>query len=152
MTRAAGRTILVAEDNPDDQFLFTEAFRAAGGDPANLRLVSTGEEAILYLEGWPPYDDRALNPFPALILLDIKMPRKTGLEVLEFIRGRKGLACLPVVMLSASSLSSDIERAYRLGANSFLSKPSSLDALSEAAGLIRRYWLDLNEAGPTCQA
>lgn len=133
-------TILVVEDDPGHAMLIQEAFGAA--QLANpLHVVSDGEEAIAYLEGTGPYTDRDAHPLPVLVLLDIHMPKRSGLDVLEWMRGEPDLKRVPVIMLTASEDDGDIDRAYELGANSYLIKPVGFDALLDVVRTLGLYWL-----------
>src|SRR3954470_22161316 len=105
--------VLVAEDNPDDALLLRRAIDRAG-IRARIKIVGDGEEMLLYLQGLGAYTDRANNPLPALMILDIKMPRKTGLEVLEWLVSHPQFSVVPTVVLSSSSVEKDIRRAYNL--------------------------------------
>jgi CheY-like chemotaxis protein len=108
--------------------------------------LSNGDEVVDYLAGIAPYENRAVYPIPSLILLDIKLPRRSGFEVLEWIRKqRSGLKRLPVVMLTSSRHSADINRAYDLGANSYLAKPDTASKLGQLASLVQSYWFSCNE-------
>jgi len=114
--------ILLVENNRDDIVLIRRAFERAGrGD--QVRSVTTGMEAVAYLSGDPPYGDRGQYPLPGLVLLDIKMPGMDGFEVLQWIRRQWELSHLCVVMLTSSDEIRDANRAYKLGADSFLVKP-----------------------------
>src|SRR5438034_11513986 len=114
--------ILLAEDNENHVLLIRRAFEQAGlVNP--LYVVSNGEEAISYLKGEGKYANRDEYPLPCLMLLDLKMPKKDGFEVLEWLRGQPGFSSLRVVVLTTSEELRDVNRAYRLGANSFLTKP-----------------------------
>jgi CheY-like chemotaxis protein len=137
--------ILHVEDDPNDVMLVEMAFRKAKTG-SRLVAVNDGEQAVGYLGGEGEYGDRAACPFPGLVLLDLKLPRKSGLEVLAWVRAHSEpwIKRLPVVMLSSSNQASDVDRAYDLGANSFLMKPGDLKMLIDLALLIHRYWLDLN--------
>jgi len=136
--------ILVVEDNPDDVMLLQRAFRKANLiNP--VRVVADGQAAVDYLEGKSPYDDREEYPLPALVLLDLKLPKRTGHEVLTWIRGQPGLKRIPVAMLTSSRESPDVNRAYDLGANSYLTKPVDFDALLEMVKTLQLYWMILNE-------
>jgi CheY-like chemotaxis protein len=109
-------------------------------------VATHGEEAVDYLAGGGGFEDRGKHPFPALMLLDLQLPRRSGHEVLEWLRAQEeGLRRLPVVVLSSSKEPRDINRAYELGANSYLVKPVSFDALLELVQLLERYWLGLAE-------
>ena len=122
------RTILIVEDSPDDLLLIRRAFER-GQIASPVHVVFDGEEALAYLAGENQYADRARFPLPALVLLDLRLPRKSGFEVLKWIRGHSELSSLPVVVLSSSHAENEIGRAYDLGANSYLAKPVSTDAL-----------------------
>src|SRR5690349_12119322 len=115
--------ILLVEDNPADAWLFQRGLKKAGVTTRVERL-STGDDAVAYLEGRSPYDNRAAYPLPGIVVLDLKLPRRSGFEVLEWVRTRTGtLRLVPVIVLSSSSMPSDVNRAYDLGANSYLTKP-----------------------------
>lgn len=137
--------ILHVEDDPNDVFLVELAFRKAKTDSV-LKVVNDGEQAIKYLNGEGDYSNRENHPFPAVVLLDIKLPRKSGLEVLAWTRAqsRPEVRRLPVLMLTSSNQPTDIDSAYDLGVNSYLVKPGDLSVLSELAKTIAQYWLDLN--------
>src|SRR6185312_5104029 len=113
--------ILLVEDEEDYVLLIRRAF-AQAKIPNPLQVVWNGEEAIWYLNGVGKYSNRAEYPLPDLILLDVKMPRVNGFEVLKWIRQQPGLAALRVLMLTSSDQIRDINEAYRLGANSFMVK------------------------------
>ena len=136
--------ILLVEDDPNDALLVQRAFRKANVSNV-LQVVRDGEEAVAYLKGEKPFSDRQQFPLPGVILQDLKLPRKSGLEVLAWLRGQPGLRRLPVVMLTSSRQSSDINRAYELGANSYLVKPVAFDALVEMIKTLDVYWFVLNE-------
>jgi len=114
-------TILLAEDDPDDVFLIQAAF-AEAAVPYRLAVVNNGEQAIQYLSGDGPYADRTRHPMPFLLLLDLKMPIRTGFEVLDWIRSRPELNRLLVVILTGSGLRTDVWKAEELGTNSYLVK------------------------------
>ena len=138
------RCILVAEDDENDVFFLQRAFEQAGVNHP-LHIVRDGEDAIDYLAGQGKFSSRTEYPFPTLLILDLKMPRKTGLDVLQWLRGQEGLQCLPVIILSSSSHRNDIEKAYRHGANAFVVKPSSNATRAELARMIKGFWLTFNE-------
>lgn len=135
--------VLIVEDNEDDRFLLAEAIRAAKLRRA-VRFVNDGREAVAYLSGDGAYADRLKHPLPGLVLLDVKLPLMNGAEVLRWIRGSEHRR-LPVVMLSASALPGDIERAYDLCANAYVMKPSTLEALVELMRSLDAFWLAFNE-------
>jgi CheY-like chemotaxis protein len=144
MTDRETRTILLVEDNSDDVFFMKRALKAAGiVNP--LKVVTTGQAAIDYLSGEGPYADRKEHPLPVLILLDLKLPVKNGHEVLEWLRGNPSLATIVAIILSTSRERIDIERAYQLGVNGYLIKPSSPSQLVESMEAVKRYWLEFNE-------
>lgn len=121
-------TVLLVEDNPGDALLIQRAFRKANlSNP--IQIVKDGEEAVAYLAGQNIYADRGRWPLPGLILLDLKLPRKSGFEVLAWLRQQLELKHLPVVVLTASKAPADLKRAYDLGANSYLVKPVTSEAL-----------------------
>ena len=140
---ANGSTILLVEDNPDDVLLVRRAFQKAGvGNP--IVALEHGDEAIAYLGGTGAYTDRHRYPLPALVLLDLKLPRRSGLEVLAWVRQHEGLKRMPVVVLTSSRDEGDINRAYDLGANSYLVKPVAFDDLLRLVRSLEGYWLMLN--------
>lgn len=139
-----GQVILVVEDDPNDVLLIQRAFaKARILNP--VRTVSNGDEAVAYVSGEGQYADREAYPLPVLVLLDLKLPRRSGLEVLGWIRSQPGLKRLPVVVLTSSKESSDINRAYDLGANSYLVKPIGFDSLLELVQSLEVYWMMLNQ-------
>jgi CheY-like chemotaxis protein len=138
------KRVLIAEDDPSDVFLLKRAFTLAQV-PATLHFVRDGQEAIDYLEGEAGFEDRTKHPLPDLMLLDLKMPRLNGFDVLTWVRRRPGLKRLLVTVLTSSNQPDDINRAYDLGANSYLLKPHNSIELSELVAQVKRYWLDLNQ-------
>lgn len=123
-------TLLLVEDNEDDVFIFQRAFARAGLKDA-VQIASDGEEAIAYLSGNGPYADRAAHPLPYVVLLDLKLPRRSGLDVLEWIHAQPELAHLPVIILTSSAEQRDLERTRELGAQHYLVKPPPVQALIE---------------------
>lgn len=135
--------VLLVEDDADHVLLIQRAFSKANlVNP--LRIVRDGDDAVNYLSGTGPYADRSRHPLPSLILLDLKLPRKSGLEVLEWLRGEPHLKFTPVVILSSSAETADIQRAYVLGVNSYLVKPVNFGDLLEMVKSIGLYWMILN--------
>src|SRR5258708_6267274 len=112
-----------------------------------LHVVSDGMEADSYLEGTGPYSDRSKYPIPSLILLDLKMPRKSGLAVLEGLREQPSFRDLKILMLTSSSENEDIRTAYASGADLYIVKPIGMDKLRQLVCAITSYWNDLEE-GP----
>ena len=136
-------TILLVEDSMDDVLLIRRALRKAHiANP--LQVVSDGEDAIKYLAGKEAYADRERYPLPMVMLLDLKLPRRSGHEVLTWLKAQPTLRRLPVVVLTSSLESQDITRAYDSGANSYLVKPVSFDALHSMIHMIQQYWISLN--------
>lgn len=136
------KCVLLAEDDENDVLFLQRAFRKAEiSNP--LQVARDGQEAIDYLSGEGPYTDRELYPLPCLVMLDLKMPRKNGMEALQWIRGREDLRSLPVIIFSSSVHPEEIQRAYQLGADAFLSKPSGVHERLELARKIKRSWLSL---------
>lgn len=133
------KVILVAEDEENDFFLLNWAFAKQNPQIVLLR-VQDGIEAIQYLEGSDGYTDRQQYPFPDLLILDIKMPRKDGLEVLEWVRKHPQLKPLITVILSSSRQDRDVGLAYSLGANSYLTKPNDSVGFKDIAQAINDYW------------
>lgn len=138
------RYVLLVEDEPNDVLLVKRAFRKAGTN-VPLHVVNDGQAAVDYLAGHGIYADRAVYPLPTLLLLDLKLPRKSGHEVLEWLRNQRELHRMPVVVLTSSKESSDVNRAYDLGANSYLVKPVAFADLLRMTQTLDLYWLQLNE-------
>jgi two-component system, response regulator len=138
------RTILLVEDNPDDAELTIRAF--ARHKMANEVVVaSDGEEALDYLFATGVYKDRPADAMPTVVLLDLKLPKVTGLEVLKRLRSDERTRRLPVVVLTSSNEERDIIASYDLGANSFVRKPVDFAEFIDAAQQLGLYWLVLNE-------
>ena len=120
------------------------AFKKAGiANP--IQISRDGEEAVAYLSGEGEFADRDRFPLPVVLLLDLKMPRRSGFSVLKWMREQPDLKYLPVVVLTASDQAADIKMAYELGANSYLVKPVGFDALYEMVKTLKLYWLVLNQ-------
>ena len=142
-TNASDPTVLLVEDNIDDVLLTQRAFRKAGVQ-ASLRVAADGDEAVAYLRGDGAYGDRTAHPKPALVLLDWKLPKRSGREVLQWVRQQPQFVALPVVVLTSSREQEDIDRAYGAGANSYLQKPVMLENLTELSSRLEGYWLRTN--------
>jgi CheY-like chemotaxis protein len=142
------KAVLLVEDSQDDVLLVQFAWEKTGAS-APLNVVRDGAEALRYLFGEGSYADRRRNPLPSLVLLDLKMPYVQGLEVLKQIRRHPDLRKLIVVILSSSASDLDVEKAYELGANSFLVKPSSNEEREELMSRVQRYWLESNMPAPS---
>jgi len=144
------QTILLVDDSENDREIMRVAFKKANfSNP--LQEVHNGEEAIAYLKGEDVYTDRNKFPLPAVMLLDLNMPMKNGFDLLSWVRTQPALKRLSIVILTASTRMEDVERAFDLGANSFLVKPSNIDAL---IAMIRcpRDWLQINHFPPLNEA
>jgi CheY-like chemotaxis protein len=139
------QTILLVEDNPADILLIQRAFRQADLSHISLQIVRDGDAAVLYLSGEREYLDRERYPLPILMLLDLKLPRRSGHEVLEWLRQQPDIKRLPVIMLTSSREILDVNQAYELGVNSYLVKPIGFAALVEMLKTLNLYWLMLNE-------
>jgi len=137
------KKVLIAEDDPTDVFLLQRAFAAAKVS-ATLHVVRDGQEAIDYLEGHDGFADRNAYPLPDLMLLDLKMPKLNGFDVLGWLRQKPGLKRLLVTILTSSDQPNDINRAYDLGANSYLVKPHGTNELAELVLRVQRYWFESN--------
>lgn len=138
-------TVLLVEDNPDDADLIAHAFGKAGiGNP--MIVVDDGEKAMDYVHGRSAYADRLRFPVPGIILLDLKLPRRSGFEVLEAVRTTKATRRVPVVVLTSSNQEDDIRRAYDMGANSYLVKPIGGNALIVMVKSIDAFWMKLNQS------
>ncbi len=135
-------TLLLADDDPDDRLLVKDALEESHL-VADLRSVEDGEELMEYLHRRGRYTDPNTSPHPDLILLDLKMPRKSGHQALEEIKATPELRCIPIVVLTTSKAEEDIARAYASGANSFIVKPTSFGALIEAMKTLGGYWFEL---------
>jgi CheY-like chemotaxis protein len=143
--------ILLAEDEEDYVLLIRHAFSQAN-IPNPLHVVWNGQEAIAYLKGEGKYSNRDEYPLPDLLLLDIKMPRVNGFEVLKWVRAQPGLAPLRVLVLTSSEDLRDVNEAYRLGANSFLVKPLDFQDFTQLSRLISDFWLKASKAPETSRA
>ena len=131
--------ILVAEDDPSDLALLERAIVGAG-QAIDLQVTRDGDEMIGYLQGEREFSNRQAHPLPDIMVLDLKMPRMGGLEVLQWLRERHEFALIPKIILSGSSLETDVEAAYRLGANTFFTKPGSFLEFRELMQDVIRYW------------
>lgn len=141
------KTILLIEDNPDDEMLALRALKKS--HIGNQVVVARdGVEALDYLFGTGAHEGRDLSKMPQLILLDLKLPRVDGLEVLRRIREDKRTRLLPVAVLTSSNEDRDIVESYRLGANSYIRKPVDFNQFSESVSQLGLYWLVMNEPPP----
>jgi len=144
----AKKTMLLVDDSENDLLLMQLAFQKAEFN-ADVQVVKDGEEAIAYLQGDSPYNDRVRYPMPTLVLLDLNMPKKTGFEVLSWMRAQPGIRRLPVIILTASMRSGDVEQAFDLNANFFLVKPARVEDLISMMRCLRD-WLGYNHFPTLC--
>lgn len=135
-------TLLIAEDDEDDQVLIMKALRASPLRD-HIKIVMDGEELLEYLQRRGRYEDPVDAPFPGLILMDLNMPRKDGREALRQIKSDAQLNRIPVVVLTTSSATDDIRKAYELGANAFVTKPATFAALQKMLATIGEFWFDM---------
>ncbi|HEX6928335.1 MAG TPA: response regulator [Gammaproteobacteria bacterium] len=138
------RPILLVEDNPDDEALALRAFRNSGVKN-DVIVVRDGAEALEFLFATGIYANRAPAGNPAVVLLDLKLPKMNGLEVLKEIRSNRKTRRLPVVVLTSSKEDRDLIESYDLGANSYVRKPVDFNEFAEAVSKLGVYWLLLNE-------
>jgi CheY-like chemotaxis protein len=132
-------TILLAEDSDADAFLVELALQKTGiTNP--IQRVRDGEEAIAYLNAEGRFADRVAFPFPEVIVLDIKMPKLSGLEVLEWIRDHPQFRVIPTIVMSCSDDAEDVRGAYNLGANTYFVKPSDFNVLARLIRTVHEYW------------
>jgi CheY-like chemotaxis protein len=139
----AGTPLLIVEDDPNDILLVQRALRRAGIDLAT-RTAGNVAQARAYLSGEAPFEDRLANPLPRLVLLDLKMPGGSGVDLLTWMRARPELRRIPVIMLTSSHEQGDVNRAYDAGCNSYLVKPVAFEDLQEMLTVFGQYWLKHN--------
>ena len=141
-------TILICDDDDDDRMLTRQALEDAHISN-DLRFVEDGEEMLDYLYQRGKFSgETGAAPRPGLILLDLNMPKMDGREALRLVKGDVTLHDIPVVILTTSNLDADIIRSYRLGVNSFITKPVTFSGLVEAMNVLGRYWLEIVELPP----
>lgn len=137
------RPILLVDDSEDDVFFMQRVLKDVA-IPNPVFVAEDGLKAMDYLAGTGQFSDRTMFPLPALVFLDLKMPGKKGLDVLAWLRQQEHLRGVVVVILTSSQEPSDVRQAYRLGANSFLLKPSTTERLRELVRAVKAYWLEFN--------
>jgi two-component system response regulator len=145
---ASSRSILLVEDNRDDEELTLRAL-VRNNIGNKVVVVRDGQEAVDWLEGAGPHAGRDVNDLPALVLLDLKLPKLDGLEVLQRIRANPRTALVPVVILTSSKEDRDRVSGYQGGANSYVQKPVDFTQFVEAVRQLGLYWLVLNEPPPS---
>ena len=141
------RPIMLIEDEHTDSILIARAFEKAGVQNP-IQHVSNGDDALARLEGVGQYVDRTQYPLPAFILLDLKLPGMHGLALLRWIRSKKELRLIPVVVLTNSADAADVKSAYEAGANSYLLKPTNREEIDRVIEVVQHYWLEQNVAPP----
>jgi two-component system response regulator len=144
----ASLTILLVEDNPDDEILTVRELQKQH-IVNEIIAVRDGVEALEYLFGTGQYANRDVREFPAVVLLDLKLPKVDGLEVLRRIRADDRTKYIPVVVLTSSDDQRDVVESYRLGANSYVCKPVNFKQFQKAVRHVQFYWLGLNESPPS---
>lgn len=143
------KSVLLVEDNPDDVFIMQRAWKKAGIQNT-LLVVEDGQKAIDYFSGAEPYTDRQKYPIPCLVLLDLKLPYRSGHEVVEWMRSNEETRGLAVVFLTASHSEWDIQQAYRLGGNAYLVKPPTAEKLVDMLKALKDFWMHHNQFSPEC--
>ena len=142
MNAAKTKIVLMAEDDADDRLLAKDAM-AESGASVEMRFIENGAELMDYLLRRNQFADPASSPRPDLVLLDLNMPKKDGREVLAEIKTNKELRQIPVVVLTTSTAETDLRASYYLGANSYVVKPASYDALVKMMGALSNYWMNI---------
>jgi CheY-like chemotaxis protein len=137
-------TILIADDDADDCLLVQEALRESS-QPHALRIVRDGQQLLDYLRQQAEFASETPTPRPDLILLDLKMPRKDGREALAELKADRRLRSIPIVVLTTSTARDDISFCYRMGVNSYLTKPSTFRGLVDLIATVCKYWFELAE-------
>lgn len=132
-------TILLVDDDENDALLVKMAFQK-NGIQNPVQWAKDGLEAVAYLNGEGDYANRRVYPFPEVLILDLKMPRMSGLELLAWVRDHPEFKVIPTIIMTSSKLDADIEKAYHLGANTYMLKPSSLDELTKMVKAAHEYW------------
>ncbi len=132
-------TILLVDDDENDALLVKMAFQK-NGIQNPVQWAKDGLEAVAYLNGEGGYANRQVHPFPEVLILDLKMPRMSGLELLAWIRDHPEFKVIPTIIMTSSKLDADIEKAYNLGANTYMLKPSSLEELIKMVRAAHEYW------------
>ena len=144
MTKVDGKrtVVIIAEDDPDDRLLINDALKEASKQPVEILFVQDGAEMLDYLYHRGKYRGNVGAPQPELVLLDLNMPKKSGMEVLQEIKSDPALRAIPVVVLTTSHAPEHIARSYELGGNGFVTKPDSYSELVELMKNIESYWFN----------
>jgi two-component system response regulator len=143
----ADKLILLVEDNPDDEKLTLRALKKSS-IAYEVAVTRDGVEALDYLFGTGDHSERNAAPLPTLVLLDLKLPKLDGMEVLRRLRADERTKRLPIVVLTSSKEEQDLIASYELGANSYIRKPVDFNQFTEAVRQLGLYWLVLNETSP----
>ena len=136
--------LLIVEDSEDDIFFIERIFKQLGAR-CDLRFARDGREAVDYLAAQGKFADREKYPVPTIILMDLKMPRMNGFEVLEWMQAQPEIKLIPTIVVTSSTLQEDVTRAYRLGANAVMNKPVDKDSLLQMLKSFHIYWTDFVE-------
>jgi CheY-like chemotaxis protein len=131
--------MLLVEDDENDIFLVRKAIQNAGAGHS-VHAVQDGEQAVRYLQGLDEFSDRRRFPIPNVVLTDLKMHKMGGLELLHWLRTNPLFSVIPTIVYSSSALEKDVQEAYRLGANSYITKPTSLSGLVDTLRILYEYW------------
>lgn len=137
------QTILLVDDDDNDIVLYQRAMKKAGIENP-VRVVVDGQDAMQYLSGSGAYSSRTEHPLPQLIITDLKLPLKTGLDLVAWLRQQPKLRRIPAIVLSSTAHPGEIDRVYEAGANAFLVKPTGMDQLIELFTAIKHFWLSHN--------
>lgn len=143
------KTVLLVEDEPPDIFIMQRAWKKAEFENP-LVVVNDGQQAVDYIAGKGRFTDREKYPIPCLMLLDIKLPYLSGLEVVKWLRSYEPCATLPAVFLTSSVSDMDIDQAYRLGGNAYLVKPPTPEKLVQMLQDLKAFWMAHNSFPPEC--
>jgi CheY-like chemotaxis protein len=147
MSDPALGTIMLIEDEAADSLIIRRAFEKAGVENP-IQTMTNGDAALAYLEGIGEYQNRTKYPLPIFILLDLKLPGMMGLQLLKWIRTKKDLRLIPIVVLTNSAEDSNVKSAYEAGANSYLLKPADRGEVDRVIHVIQNYWLEHNVSPP----
>ncbi|MBI5643532.1 MAG: response regulator [Deltaproteobacteria bacterium] len=139
------KKVLIVEDSPESVELTVDALCKCGINTGDIAITSDGQEGLDYIFGAGKYSGRDVKDVPELVLLDLKLPKVSGFEILEKIRADERTRLIPVVILSVSSLREDVLRSYRSGANSFIVKPMNYEEYIKTVRIICNYWLVINK-------
>ena len=146
------QTILVIDDDPNDQFFIKRELTKLGPH-VSVAFANDGEEALAYLKGESKFSDRNAFPLPSIMFLDLKMPRLSGFEVLQWLKSDPTFKSTPTIVLSSSDLQSDIDKAYQLGANAYLVKPADVEDFRRVFATTGQFFVELAETpSPSPQA